>query len=225
MELQLGLAPPSVASVPVNRVMNNFCHGPLIRLGYNWFSSTSTCKDNDSACGGGSKKRSFGEVVEENIKVPETLPLLLWNKQPNDEDGNGQDLEETSSHVINKNDEHDLVGWPPVKTWRTKKIRRQSYNGCRLDDIGGCGGYAIRPSNSRFVKVKMEGVGIARKIDLTLHHSFETLTTTLNEMFGNENQFGCKLAFQDRDGHWLLAEGTPWRTFIGSVQRLMLLRI
>lgn len=35
-----------------------------------------------------------------------------------------------------------------------------------------------------YVKVKMEGVAIARKIDLTLYDSFETLTNTLIGMFG-----------------------------------------
>ena len=33
------------------------------------------------------------------------------------------------------------------------------------------------------VKVKMEGVGIARKIDLSLHQSFQTLTDSLMDMF------------------------------------------
>jgi auxin-responsive protein IAA len=35
-----------------------------------------------------------------------------------------------------------------------------------------------------YIKVKMEGVGIARKIDVSLHHSFPTLKQTLLDMFG-----------------------------------------
>lgn len=39
-------------------------------------------------------------------------------------------------------------------------------------------------NNSRYVKVKMEGVGIARKVDLREHHSFDALRATLMNMFG-----------------------------------------
>ena len=87
---------------------------------------------------------------------------------------------------FDRNDEEGLVGWPPVKTWR-KKLCRQIPNGgadnnCMVAAAeNGCGG---RASNSTYVKVKMEGVAIARKVDLSVHHSFETLTSTLMRMFG-----------------------------------------
>lgn len=67
-----------------------------------------------------------------------------------------------------------LVGWPPVNYWR-KKLRY-------MDDDNDHNIHT--PSNTLYVKVKMEGVGIARKVDLTLHHSFQTLNQTLMLMFG-----------------------------------------
>jgi auxin-responsive protein IAA len=37
--------------------------------------------------------------------------------------------------------------------------------------------------NSPFVKVKMDGIPIGRKIDLSAHSSYETLAQTLEDMF------------------------------------------
>lgn len=80
------------------------------------------------------------------------------------------------------------MGWPPVKaTW--KKLHRQipygggaDHNNRMVAAKNGCVGRAI--PNSTYVKAKMEGFAIARKIDLSVHHSFETLTSTLMTMFG-----------------------------------------
>ncbi|XP_016754532.1 auxin-responsive protein IAA29 [Gossypium hirsutum] len=88
---------------------------------------------------------------------------------------------------------------------------------------GCCGG---RASNSTYVKVKMEGVVIARKIDISIHQSFETLTTTLMTMFDifDENRRSFKLTYQDKEGDWLIAEDVPWRTFVRSLKCLKLIR-
>ncbi|KAE8730744.1 transcription factor MYB82-like [Hibiscus syriacus] len=112
------------------------------------------------------------------------------------------------------NDAEGLVRWPPVKTWR-HKLRRQIPNGGTDNNHvaaeNGCG--CSRASNSTYVKVKTEGVGIARKIDIGVHRSFETLTTTLMTMFDilDENLKCFKLAYQDKEGDRLLAEDVPWR--------------
>lgn len=84
----------------------------------------------------------------------------------------------------------------------------------------------IKGSYSMFVKVKMEGVGIARKVDLSLYHSVEKLKETLMAMFGkwHENPDCYRLTYQDMEGDWLLAEDVPWRSFIQSVQRLELVK-
>lgn len=39
--------------------------------------------------------------------------------------------------------------------------------------------------NPKYVKVKMEGVPIARKIDVGLYNSYQTLKTALINMFSN----------------------------------------
>ncbi|KAK1400049.1 Auxin-responsive protein [Heracleum sosnowskyi] len=79
-----------------------------------------------------------------------------------------------------------------------------------------------KPNHSLYVKVKMEGVGIARKIDLGQHHSYHSLATTLLHMFGKSKESikDYKLVYLDEEGDWLLAEDLPWKSFMRSVQCL-----
>lgn len=223
MELQLGLAISSNPPISIGFDLN--CYGEAKEMG--------SCLSSESIgeFGGGddhcniSKKRNFDEAFEfeqqqqhgEALRVlaRKTLPLLSWdNNQPN-EDDDPTDLDDNNSSTINISygEEDGVVGWPPIKSWR-KKL-------CQQNNIYGGGG-----SNSTFVKVKMEGVVIARKVDLSLHHSYQDLKDTLVDMFGKgqENVEAYKLTYQDREGDWLLAGDVPWCSFIQSVQRLKLLR-
>ncbi|CAL5198659.1 unnamed protein product [Lathyrus oleraceus] len=77
-----------------------------------------------------------------------------------------------------------------------------------------------------YVKVKMEGVGIARKVNLSTHHSFHTLNKTLLDMFGkSDDDQKYELVYQDKEGDWILAQDVSWRYFIECAQRLKLLKI
>ncbi|KAI4379484.1 hypothetical protein MLD38_005774 [Melastoma candidum] len=81
---------------------------------------------------------------------------------------------------------------------------------------------------SRYVKVGMEGIGIGRKVDLSLHHSLHSLKHALLPMFGiyNEDSDNYKLSYQDRRGHWVIAEDySSWREFIRCAKRLKIVRI
>ena len=83
---------------------------------------------------------------------------------------------------MNRVEEEDdvIVGWPPIK-FRRKRLCYRNRHNRRVDN--GCADCHGRPSNSMYVKVKMEGVGIARKIDLSRFGSFEMLKATLLDMF------------------------------------------
>lgn len=93
-----------------------------------------------------------------------------------------------------------LIGWPPINPLRKRICHRN------MGLPGGDGGYCVNVENggvsattagsarksSMYVKVKMEGVGIARKVDLTLHPSPQSLLHTLLTMFGKcKNQISC----------------------------------
>ncbi|KAJ6435813.1 hypothetical protein OIU84_000941 [Salix udensis] len=216
-ELQLGLGLPSERTMK-RLDLNNYVSEPKGLLGsgqlqlgqYSWFSTNVS-----------DKKRGFIDAFEEssgNEDGPRTLPLLIWNNQPNDEDDFPKDLDSHSSNscASNKSDgESDgIVGWPPIKLKR-KRLSRQSSGVLEINRAvdNGFGHCQARTSNYMYIKVKMEGVGIARKIDVSLYHSFPSLKQTLLGMFGicQENSSNYSLTYQDREGDWLLAEDVPWR--------------
>ncbi|XP_052181077.1 auxin-responsive protein IAA29-like [Diospyros lotus] len=183
------------------------------------------------------KKRCFQQAFDEQQQeevdaIPPTLPLFWINtNQPNEEDDPGE-LDNNDSSIPNNGDEEGVVGWPPIKAWRRKFCHRnrsgrpagnEAFMVVNVHGGGGGGGGFM----SRYVKVKMEGVGIARKVDVRRHDSYEMLMDTLVAMFGRgqENRNNAyKLIYQDREGHWLHAGDVPWSCFIGCVQRLKLER-
>ncbi|PSS36111.1 Auxin-responsive protein [Actinidia chinensis var. chinensis] len=210
MELQLGLALPNNFTEGFD--LNSHGSEPLSHIGSCLASTESAIREYNS------KKRSFDEAI-----VPQTLALLVWNNQPNEEDDGHSELDKNASTISKSasDDDDGVVGWPPIKTLR-RKLYHQSRGagGSNFDDGGP------RGSKSTYVKVKMEGVAIARKVDLSLHHSYQSLRDTLDGMFGSglKNVKAYKLAYQDREGDWLLAGDVPWSSFTQCVQRLKLLR-
>ncbi|XP_050268416.1 auxin-responsive protein IAA29 [Quercus robur] len=176
-------------------------------------------------------KRSSEEAFGKMGGVPQIFPLMVWSGQPNEEDDRKGQNRKTSS-IVNKNEveENHVVGWPPIKSWMKKQLhqqQQQQHQGGRVKNDGVAERSGGR--NSLYVKVKMEGQAIARKIDLRLFHSYQALTNTLISMFEKEAKFdkngvNYTLTYQDKEGDWLLAGDVPWQTFIESVQRLGILR-
>ncbi|CAK7353720.1 unnamed protein product [Dovyalis caffra] len=229
MELQLGLSLPTYNFID-NFDLNNDGFEPKDQmLGLKpWIS----CEDGNYL----DNKRSFEGAFGKKIKdASQELPLLLWSGQPND--GDDQDGEKKISCSINKNDgvENQVVGWPPIKSWRKKVFHHQHQRGHMVNSnrMATAGNYenGAAGSNSKYVKVKMEGVAITRKIDLRLYDSYQTLTNSLITMFAKCQKLEkdaaaarYTLTYQDRDGDWLVAGDVPWQTFIESVQRLKIVR-
>ncbi|XP_039018993.1 auxin-responsive protein IAA9-like [Hibiscus syriacus] len=200
MELQLGLALPTTPFFPFKM------QAPF----------DSNVKGSCSSSGGRKKSRV----------VPKTLHLLVWDTNQPNEDDDPKELDDNSSSAI-LNDDEGLVGWPPVKAWRNK-LRRRVHNGrANTNRVAAKNNCGVRALNSTYVKVKLEGNAITRKIDLSVHRSFESLTATLMRMFYISDEHwrkNFKLAYQDREGDWLLAEDVPWRTFIRSLKCIKLIR-
>ncbi|TVU01177.1 hypothetical protein EJB05_19317 [Eragrostis curvula] len=103
-----------------------------------------------------------------------------------------------------------LVGWPPVSSARTR----------------ACGG-------ANYVKVKKEGEAIGRKVDLSVHASYDELLATLGRMFpatnkqSEENEICSStsrvVTYEDGEGDWMLVGDVPWDDFTRSVKRLKIL--
>ncbi|MED6112239.1 hypothetical protein PIB30_059862 [Stylosanthes scabra] len=191
------------------------------------------------------KKRSYEDYsIGECSSEKTTLPLLVWSGQPNeeeeDDDSNGN-MHRRNIHLSNKNEgeENDLVGWPPIKSWRKKELNHQNpttrVRQIRNNNTMQATNHHDENQNSReeteslYVKVNMEGVIVGRKIDLRLYNSYQTLTHTLVTMFAKyqnleEDGASYKLTFQNEQGDWLLARHVPWQSFIATVRRLAILR-
>ncbi|KAG6598565.1 Auxin-induced protein AUX28, partial [Cucurbita argyrosperma subsp. sororia] len=160
-------------------------------------------------------------------ELPQTLPLLSWNDKPKDDDGSPH-AGGTHFSTIQKEDEekNPSVGWPPIETWRKKALLQHPQPPQTVENRSNQNG----GPNSLFVKVKMEGVAIARKLDLRLYHSHNSLKTALIAMFTTSNYeaidnkgWDFTLIYEDEDGDWLLAEDLPWNSFVESVRRLKVL--
>ncbi|GJW82734.1 auxin-responsive protein IAA29 [Tanacetum coccineum] len=146
-----------------------------------------------------------GKYGNEDKHVPQTLPLLVWNNFCNTsmfsednllDDHDGDNEVESNSIFVHQ--------------------RRKNLCDPKLSNEDGNNG-------SMYVKVHMEGIGIARKVDLNLHNSYQTLVQTLANMFGKCYE-EVKLTYQDEEGDWLLAGDVPWGSFVKTVQRLKLVR-
>ncbi|KAM3195102.1 hypothetical protein ACQJBY_071265 [Aegilops geniculata] len=127
-----------------------------------------------------------------------TLPLFLRDDDGGDsgEDGNGGARDWGTSNKRKR-----LVGWPPVKS-------------------------AHRPRNNSHVKVKMEGVPIGRKVDLSRHASYNQLHHTLRLMFPSSaihQGDPYAVTYEDGDGDWMLVGDVPWEEFSKSAKRLNIL--
>ncbi|GAB4828258.1 hypothetical protein Ancab_035170 [Ancistrocladus abbreviatus] len=237
MELQLGLALPVSNSVmKESDFKNNYCYYSSVNCSEEGYGSSLSSDDDGFADKDWVKKRcrfddDAFEADSAAADVPKTLPLLVWNKEPNEEDDKPQEVRKDCALTINENGgEGDCVlGWPPIKSYR-KKICHQNYNGrlpAENGGIGGGGGVGGEGLSLTYVKVQMEGVLITRKMNLRFleqHHSYETLTCSLVGLFGRgrDSVDGYTLTYQDKEGNWLLAGDVPWRTFIQSIRRLKL---
>ncbi|KAK6912579.1 AUX/IAA domain [Dillenia turbinata] len=178
---------------------------------------------------------AFGNVVEvEEGHTPKTtLPLVSWSDQPHEEKEDNCGRRKMCKRLIIERNQGVIVGWPPINSLRKKLLyqhhhHHQNQHG-RIENNRTDESRPHSRSNSMYVKVKMEGVAIGRKIDLNLYHSYQTLKENLISMFSKNPRSeldvsaNYTLAYQDREGEWLIAGDVPWRAFINSVHRLEIL--
>uniref|UniRef100_A0A1J3EBP6 Auxin-responsive protein n=1 Tax=Noccaea caerulescens TaxID=107243 RepID=A0A1J3EBP6_NOCCA len=183
--------------------------------------------------------------VEQECYLPEPRLFSLIG-QPNEEDGDP--LESDSSIVYEEEENIEVVGWPPIKSCMTKyhNYRHHSRNhpyhhhGRRfnisnptatIERVGSSSSSSSSTSwrSSMYVKVKMDGVAIARKVDIKLFNSYESLTNSLITMFTqyescDRENTDYAFTFQGKDGDWLLPGDAPWKIFAESVHRISIIR-
>lgn len=188
--------------------------------------------------GCGYKRQKIDKEGFDSRRSRKVLSLVSWNEEPNkkDDDDLGENIScQLVSCTKNLEDQSNHTkGWPPIQSWRKKflpsyHIQHDQQTMDRYHFLGN----NIRSNrlNSMYIKVKMEGVAIGRKINLRCYDSYEELLSTLITMFAkytndddHNNMSNYTLKFQDRDGEWLQARDSSWQTLVESVRRVEIKR-
>ncbi|KAL7150910.1 hypothetical protein ABFS83_05G145300 [Erythranthe nasuta] len=210
MELELGLALPNQSSSSSGHVMVKG-----LQLDLNSSSSTTTYQNN-------LPRFLYQDVCSDHDHQQEVeskdLSLLLWSGQPNEQDDDPPPHKWTNLlhlnddvQLMNDEEEMEIVGWPPINSVRKELLHR---------------------NQQQQQRVKMEGVPIGRKIDVSLYHSYQSLTHAFIHMFAkytackDENRDGgeYRILYQDKDGDWMLAGDVPWERFVESVRRVEIIQ-
>ncbi|KAK4361662.1 hypothetical protein RND71_020614 [Anisodus tanguticus] len=115
-----------------------------------------------------------------------------------------------------------IVGWPPVRSYRKNTIQITTK---KTEAHQDCGIY---------VKVSMDGARFLRKIDLKLYKCYTELFKALENMFKlnigeyseREGYKGSEFApaYEDKDGDLMLVGDVPWEMFMSSCKRLRIMK-
>ncbi|EOA17317.1 hypothetical protein CARUB_v10005589mg [Capsella rubella] len=163
---------------------------------------TASCLDNGNLC----FESTFQFNTEEDCCYVPKQRVFALNGQPNEEDEDP--LESESSIIYERN---------------TVMNNRMA----AIESVGSSS--TITSRSSMYVKVKMDGVAITRKVDIKLFNSYESLTDSLIAMFTqyedcDREDTNYAFTFQGKDGDWLLPGDVPWRIFAESVNRISIIR-
>ncbi|XP_042496631.1 auxin-induced protein 22A-like [Macadamia integrifolia] len=113
------------------------------------------------------------------------------------------------------NNSDEIVGWPPVCSYRKKSNASQTETG------------------KLYVKVSMDGAPFLRKIDLKTHKRYSDLGLAFEDLFGCYGIGGLWKdsdtseyipIYEDKDGDWMLVGDVPWEFFIESCKRLRIMK-
>ncbi|KAL6995228.1 hypothetical protein U1Q18_005363 [Sarracenia purpurea var. burkii] len=177
-------------------------------------------------------------------KMKEVMPKHASQSQERTSLSNENDPNCTGAlnDIISPSDtKAQVVGWPPIRSYRKNTLTTTSKN---TDEAKGKAG-----SGSLFVKVGMAGAPYLRKVDLRTYSAYQELSSALEKMFrcfimgqygshgapGREMLSDSKLvdllhgsvyvlAYEDKDGDWMLVGDVPWQMFIDTCKRLRIMK-
>ena len=134
-----------------------------------------------------------------------------------------------------------VVGWPPIRSFRKNSLVTTSKNVEEVDGKVGPG--------ALFVKVSMDGAPYLRKVDLKNYNAYADLSSALENMFscftigscGSHGNLGGEvlnetklkdllhgseyvLTYEDKDGDWMLVGDVPWEMFTETCKRLRIMK-
>ncbi|KAF3324395.1 auxin-induced protein 22D-like protein [Carex littledalei] len=108
-----------------------------------------------------------------------------------------------------------VVGWPPIRSYRKNSIQMAKKGGDQNNEKGGL-----------FVKVSMDGAPYLRKVDLNMYKGYRELREGLDAMFKcfptAKDEFA--IAYEDKDSDLMLVGDVPWEMFITSCKKLRIMK-
>ncbi|XP_021765354.1 auxin-responsive protein IAA26-like [Chenopodium quinoa] len=150
-----------------------------------------------------------------------------------------------------------VVGWPPIRSFR--KNLASSSSGKSVPEPQSA--IPSKPVNEKpakdnshkglFVKINMDGVPIGRKVDLSVHNNYDSLSSSVDELFRGllaaqrDSSAGAidniqqeqepitglldgsgeyTLVYEDNEGDRMLVGDVPWHMFVSTVKRLRVLK-
>uniref|UniRef100_A0A0E0BI37 Auxin-responsive protein n=1 Tax=Oryza glumipatula TaxID=40148 RepID=A0A0E0BI37_9ORYZ len=168
--------------------------------------------------------------------------------------------EDNNANAAADDDEHDaveaappvakaqVVGWPPVRSYRKSCFQQQSaaaskskaaVSSCNNKDEPITKNAAPAPAASSgaaanggsLVKVSMDGAPYLRKIDLRMYKGYRELREALEAMFvcfsgaadgANPSEFA--ITYQDKDGDLMLVGDVPFDMFTSTCKKLRIMK-
>ncbi|KAJ4952761.1 hypothetical protein NE237_029593 [Protea cynaroides] len=115
----------------------------------------------------------------------------------------------------NQNNSTQIVGWPPVCSYRKKS------NAAQVE------------TSKLYVKVSMDGAPFLRKIDLKTQKGYSDLSAAFEELFRcygiggmwkDSDSSEYIPIYEDKDGDWMLVGDVPWEMFTESCKRLRIMK-
>lgn len=168
-------------------------------------------------------------IFKESVVKSPSLPVKQTNIEAQNDDGGSR---------------APVVGWPPIRSFR-KNTLAAAQPKTNADDRHDKSTAEEEPklassSSTLFVKAKLDGAPIGRKVDLKSYDSYDSLKLALQEMFrgyvngsvsSSENgeldllhSTDYVLTHKDTDGDCMLTGDVPWEMFVTTVKSLLIMK-
>ncbi|CAI9118313.1 OLC1v1019869C1 [Oldenlandia corymbosa var. corymbosa] len=191
-------------------------------------------------------KRGFSETVDLklNLQAKESSSMDLKEKMKPASETTNKDSAKPPAKA-------QVVGWPPVRSFRKNIIMAQKNtteeNTTEKKMASEKASASAANIGAAFVKVSMDGAPYLRKVDLKMYKSYQELSDALAKMFSsftmgnygpqgmidfmNESKLMDLLnsseyvpTYEDKDGDWMLVGDVPWEMFVDSCKRLRIMK-
>ncbi|KZV24383.1 hypothetical protein F511_17574 [Dorcoceras hygrometricum] len=178
-----------------------------------------------------STKENLADNSDINVMLPKMPPVTessINTEVPVKTSKECHDKVDVSNTNVAPAAKTQIVGWPPIRSFRMNSLASTSKNNDEVEGKPGPG--------ATFVKVSLATAPYLRKVDLRTYSSYEELNFALEKMFScftiGKKMFSCStisreilseskfrdllygseyvLTYEDKNGDWMLVGDVPW---------------